>query len=164
LVTAKPRARTTATASPASIRRLYADDRHRRVSVAPAARVQRGDLHRASNAIARKLLPHCGRLKRVLGMAWMTDIPPRRLTWSLWSPLWSLSPSSSLPQDAVGAHHLVVLVLEEVAVPDEEFLAVEPRLHSGDLFGEGDQGVLEPALPALPSPRGSPRNGRRSST
>src|ERR671911_2988375 len=45
--------------------------------------------------------------------------------------------SSSGP-DAVGPHHLVVLVLHDVAVPDEQPGAVEGRLDAGDLARIGD--------------------------
>src|SRR5215207_10480937 len=51
--------------------------------------------------------------------------------------------------DAIRAHHLVVLVLEDVAVPDEQAGAVEERLHARDLAGVGDHGVLATELPAL---------------
>jgi hypothetical protein len=43
--------------------------------------------------------------------------------------------------DRVGPHHLVVLVINDVAVPDEETRAVEFRLDAGDLVGIGDDRV-----------------------
>src|SRR5215208_7864813 len=57
--------------------------------------------------------------------------------------------------DAVGPHHLVVLVFEDVAVPDEQSGAVEQRLHARDLVWVGDDGVLATGLPALRWARGS---------
>src|SRR5215218_441144 len=60
-----------------------------------------------------------------------------------------------LGPDAVGPHHLVVLVFEDVAVPDEQSGAVEQRLHARDLVWVGDDGVLATGLPALRWARGS---------
>src|SRR6266498_1341723 len=51
--------------------------------------------------------------------------------------------------DRVWAHHLVVLVLDDVAVPHEQPLHVEPSSHPGDLARIGDHGVLESGLPDL---------------
>src|SRR4029450_457289 len=55
--------------------------------------------------------------------------------------------------DAVGPHHLVVFVLDDVAVPDEQAGAVEGCLHAGDLAGVGDDGVLAACLPGLRTSR-----------
>src|SRR5215211_6331700 len=60
-----------------------------------------------------------------------------------------------LGPDAVGPHHLVVLVFEDVAVPDEQSGAVEQRLHARDLVWVGDDVVLATGLPALRWARGS---------
>ena len=49
--------------------------------------------------------------------------------------------------DAVRTHHLVVLVLDDVAVPHEQAGAVVGRLHARDLPGVGDDGVLAAGLP-----------------
>src|SRR5215208_136884 len=54
--------------------------------------------------------------------------------------------------DAVRPHHLVVLVFEDVAVPDEQAGAVEQRLHARDLVRVGDDGVLATGLPGLRGP------------
>ena len=43
----------------------------------------------------------------------------------------------------------VVLVLEDVAVPDEETLAIELRLDAGHLARIGDDRVLEAGLPRI---------------
>src|SRR5688572_33011352 len=51
--------------------------------------------------------------------------------------------------DAVWTHHLVVLVLYNVAVPDELARCVELQPHACDLARVGDDGVLETALPRL---------------
>src|SRR5918995_4038018 len=53
--------------------------------------------------------------------------------------------------DPVRPHHLVVLVLDDVAVPDE--LSSVPELHAdpGYLARVGDHRVLEPTLPGLGS-------------
>ena len=51
--------------------------------------------------------------------------------------------------DAVGPHHLVVLVLDDVAVPDELAGVSELRLDARDLAGVGDDRVLEAGLPRL---------------
>ena len=51
--------------------------------------------------------------------------------------------------DAVGPHHLVVLVLEDVALPDVEPLDVEGGVHAGDLAGVRDDGVLPAGLGEL---------------
>ena len=45
--------------------------------------------------------------------------------------------------DAVGPHHLVVLVLDDVAVPDELARRGEARPHPRDLAGISDDRVLE---------------------
>src|SRR5512132_4183722 len=59
---------------------------------------------------------------------------------------WAVRRSGS---DPVRAHHLVVLVLDDVAVPDEQPGAVVGRLDAGDLAGVGDDGVLASGLPRL---------------
>ena len=62
----------------------------------------------------------------------------------------TFAPGSRL--DPQRAHHLVVLVLEDVAVPDEEPGVVEARLDAGDLVGVGDDRVLVAGLPRLGGP------------
>src|SRR6266508_360290 len=54
-----------------------------------------------------------------------------------------------LRPDPVGAHHLVVLVLDDVAVPHVQAGEVELGLDPGDLLRVGDDGVLVAGLPAL---------------
>ena len=49
----------------------------------------------------------------------------------------------------MGTGHLVVLVLDDVAAPDEEAGPVVGRLDAGDLAGVGDDGVLAAGLPRL---------------
>jgi hypothetical protein len=49
--------------------------------------------------------------------------------------------------DAVRPHHLVVLVLHDVAVPHELARIRELRADAGDLARQGGHGVLEPGLP-----------------
>ena len=51
--------------------------------------------------------------------------------------------------DPVRPHHLVVLVLDDVAVPDELARRVELRPDAGHLARIGDDGVLEAGLPGL---------------
>ena len=51
--------------------------------------------------------------------------------------------------DPIRPHHLVVLVLDDVAMPNEQAGTVEERLHACDFAGVGDHGVLAAALPAL---------------
>ena len=51
--------------------------------------------------------------------------------------------------DEVRPHHLVVLVLDDVAMPDVEARQVEQGLDPGDLARVGDDGVLEARLPAF---------------
>src|SRR4029453_4377433 len=51
--------------------------------------------------------------------------------------------------DAVGPHHLVVLVLDDMAVPYELTRCFEPRPHPRDLPRIGDDRVLEPRFPRL---------------
>lgn len=57
-----------------------------------------------------------------------------------------------LRADAEWPHHLVVLMLEDVAVEDEQAGTVEQRLDPGDLVRVGDHGVLATGLPALRRP------------
>ena len=77
-----------------------------------------------------------------------------RLEEEEWPPL-SLFPGKLLPltrlhgPDAIQAHHLVVLVLDDVAVPDELAGVGEPQPQPGHLAGVGDDGVLPAALPGL---------------
>src|SRR5215217_7020251 len=54
-----------------------------------------------------------------------------------------------LRADAVRAHHLVVLVLDDVAVPDELAGRVELGPDAGDLTWVGDDGVLDAAFGRL---------------
>ena len=49
--------------------------------------------------------------------------------------------------DAVGPHHLVVLVLDDVAVPDELAGCGESHTHPGHLARQGRNGVLDAGLP-----------------
>src|SRR5215218_7595490 len=64
--------------------------------------------------------------------------------------------SIGLGADPVWPHHLVVFVLDDVAVPDEEAGTVERGLHAGDLTGVGDDGVLAGSrLPGLRAADGS---------
>ena len=51
--------------------------------------------------------------------------------------------------DVQGEHHLVVLVLDDVAVPHVAPRDEEPGLDPGDFAGLGDDGVLDGALPRL---------------
>ena len=51
--------------------------------------------------------------------------------------------------DAVGPHHFVVLVLDDVAVPDELAGVGEPQPQPGHLARVGDHGVLPAVLPGL---------------
>src|SRR5512145_797116 len=51
--------------------------------------------------------------------------------------------------DAIRPHHLVVLVLDDVAMPDELTRRVELRPHACDLARISDNGILETALPGL---------------
>src|SRR5678815_5577638 len=51
--------------------------------------------------------------------------------------------------DPVWSHHLVVLVLDDVAVPDELARRVELRPHSRHLARIGDDGILEARFPGL---------------
>ena len=77
-----------------------------------------------------------------------------------------------LRADAERPHHLVVLVLDDVAVPDDTGRALaNVRLDAGDLPGIGDDRVLEPGLPRLRRPvttpsgmRGSPASPSSSMT
>jgi hypothetical protein len=62
--------------------------------------------------------------------------------------------------DAVGAHHLVVFVFDDVAVPDELSWVREPDAEAGYLAGIGDERVLEAALPGLGRPRIADESGR----
>ena len=61
--------------------------------------------------------------------------------------------STGLPRlagpDPEGAHHLVVLVLQDVAVPDELAGTLEVRPNARHLAGVGRDGVLESGLPRL---------------
>src|SRR4029450_8449642 len=63
--------------------------------------------------------------------------------------------------DPVRPHHLVVLVLDDVAVPDELPWVGEVEAESGDLAWIGDDRVLEAALPGLGWPRIADEPGRR---
>src|SRR5262249_13479149 len=59
-------------------------------------------------------------------------------------------------------HHLVILVLEDVAVPDEATRGAELRLDTRDLTRVGDDCVLEPGLSRLRRPgRPDERTGGR---
>jgi hypothetical protein len=49
--------------------------------------------------------------------------------------------------DSVGPHHLVVLMLDDMTVPDEAAGHVELRLNARDLAGIGNDGVLETRFP-----------------
>src|SRR5206468_12370112 len=60
-----------------------------------------------------------------------------------------------LRSDPIRPHHLVVLVLHDMAVPHVEAGQIEPGLHPGDLPGVGDHGVLVAGLPALRSSGGT---------
>ena len=51
--------------------------------------------------------------------------------------------------DSVWTHHFVVLVLYDVAVPDELARCVELQPHACDLARVGDDGILKTALPWL---------------
>src|SRR5512132_2990985 len=51
--------------------------------------------------------------------------------------------------DGVGPHHLVVLMLHDMAVPDEASGHVELRLDAGDLARIDGDGVLEATFPGL---------------
>src|SRR3990167_54790 len=51
--------------------------------------------------------------------------------------------------DAQWPHHLVVLVLDDVAVPDELAGRVELYAQTRDLAGVGDDRILEAGLPGL---------------
>ena len=84
----------------------------------------------------------------------------RSVSRSAWKPL-TCDPGSRL--DPQRAHHLVVLVLKDVAVPDEEPRLIETGLDAGDLVGVGDDRVLVTGLPRFGRPR-CPANGSRSST
>jgi hypothetical protein len=44
--------------------------------------------------------------------------------------------------DAVRAHHFVIFVFDDVAVPDELAGRVELAAHAGHLSGVGDHGIL----------------------
>ena len=57
--------------------------------------------------------------------------------------------------DVVRPHHLVVLVLDDVAVPDIQASDVEPGLDAGDLVRIGDDRVLEARLPGFRRSGGS---------
>src|SRR5512135_3542036 len=61
--------------------------------------------------------------------------------------------ASGLPRlrrsDAVRPHHFVVLVLDDVAVPDELAGRRERRFDAGDLARQRDDGVLAAAFPRL---------------
>ena len=59
-------------------------------------------------------------------------------------------------------HHLVVLVLDDVAVPDELAGLVELGADAGDLAGIGDDRVLEAGLPGF-GRSGGARELRRAS-
>ena len=52
-------------------------------------------------------------------------------------------------RDAVGAHHLVVLVFEDVAVPDEAARKIELGLDARDLARVRDHRIFDPQLPCL---------------
>ena len=56
----------------------------------------------------------------------------------------------------IRTHHLVVLVLQDVAMPHELPRTIERRFHARDLAGVGDHGVLGARLPRL----GRPDNAR----
>src|SRR5207237_10704944 len=49
----------------------------------------------------------------------------------------------------IGPHHLVVFVLEDVAMPDELSRMIERRLHSGDFIGIGHYRVLGAGFPGF---------------
>src|SRR5262245_64938170 len=53
------------------------------------------------------------------------------------------------------AHHLVVFVLENVAMPDESPLSNERHLEARDLTGIDDHGVLSAPFPDLGPARGA---------
>src|SRR6266545_7663048 len=65
----------------------------------------------------------------------------------------STPPAAKPLADAVRPHHLVVLVLDDVAVPHVEPGEVEPRLDPSDLLRIGDHRVLVAGLPALRLPQ-----------
>src|SRR6186713_2602723 len=62
---------------------------------------------------------------------------------------WSLRLAGLHRTDPVRPHHLVVLVLDDVAVPDELALVVELQPEPGDLIRVANDRVLEAALPGL---------------
>src|SRR3954454_5085657 len=63
--------------------------------------------------------------------------------------------------DPVGPHHLVVLVLDDVAVPDELAGSAELRPNPGHLAGIGGHGLLEAGLPRFARTRTSDEPSRR---
>src|SRR5262249_8353992 len=57
--------------------------------------------------------------------------------------------SRSLGRDDVRPHHLVVLVLDDVAVPDVQSRYVERGPDGRDVSGVGEDGMLEARFPRL---------------
>ena len=74
-------------------------------------------------------------------------LPPKK-KGPLSGPPWVL-PSGPSRADGEGSHHLVVLVFEDVAVPDVEAGQVEVGPDARDLAGIGDDGVLGAGFPGL---------------
>ena len=68
---------------------------------------------------------------------------------------WGIGP------DEVGSHHLVVLVFNDVAVPDIQPRKIKQGFDARDLFRVGDDGVLEAGLPAFRRSGGAASNGCR---
>src|SRR6188474_3587012 len=78
-----------------------------------------------ASLIATKHLTRAGRPVRLYRLAWLQGA------------------------DAVRPHHFIVLVLDDVAMPDELAGRIELRPHASDLSGIGNHGVLEASLPGL---------------
>jgi hypothetical protein len=102
---------------------------------------------RASFAPARNERSHASHAARPHGGAWKQPLRQVRRNWA----------------DAVGPHHLAVLMLDDVAVPDIEARQIELRLHAGDLARVGDDRVFKPRSEGS-GPRALPLNGCRSTT
>src|SRR5262252_7461988 len=79
------------------------------------------------------------------------SVPSIRI-WRSSEPCVHRSHRARLSGDYEWTHHLVVLVLEDVAVPDEAACGAELRLDACNLTGVGDDRILEPGLSRLRRP------------
>src|SRR6266540_3056811 len=76
--------------------------------------------------------------ERIYTFSWLLR---STLSFRTQGPLASVCVQIRLRPDPVGAHHLVVLVLDDVAVPHVQAGEVELGLDPGDLLRVGDDGV-----------------------